>query len=255
MKKINGRRSIQASSRISDLSRLATVREVNEVISDINDELSQIREEIIGTGIVTVDNYNSLPLPSTVSGQYFFVLNTQGLKWLPGNLGGNFYNKGIYRSNGLTWEYIDIPYQSSQSDVGIEVGDGGIIEDSFVSPKTLRNKGYSRINKICDESIPAHRVVILENDRVVLFDPFNITHYNKVLGISYQSGNTGDSVDIITDDEIDFGITMVNGAIYYGGISGTLTNIPPITGIMQSLGWAHSNGKFIVHIGTPVLKS
>lgn len=255
MKKINGRRSIQASSRISDLSRLATVREVNEVISDINDELSEIREEIIGAGIITVNNYNSLPLPSTVSGKYFFVSNTQGLKWLPGSLGGNFYNKGIYKSNGLTWEYLDIPNQSPQSDVGTEVGDGGFAEDSFVSPKTLRNKGYSRMNKVCDEVVPAHRVVVLENDKVVLFNPFNNIHYNKVLGISYQSGNTGDSIDIITDDEIDFGISLVNGVIYYGGVNGTLVDIPPTSGIVQSLGWSHSNGKFIVHIGTPILKS
>ncbi len=85
-------------------------------------------------GIIAVTNYTALPNPTTVSGLYYWVSNTQGTSWLPGSLGGTFYNKGMYYSNGTTWEYIDIPYQATQAEVNV-----GTNNDKFVTPFTFTN--------------------------------------------------------------------------------------------------------------------
>jgi hypothetical protein len=207
------------------------------------------------TYITVVANYAALPAPNTVPGEFYYCENSQGTAWLPGPLGGTYYPKGLYYSNGVSWIVTDAPYQASQAEVGDEVGDGGIESTKFVTAQTLYGKGYSRINKVANDSIPAHRVVVLSNDQVILFDPTDPTHYNKVLGISYNSGGLGDQITVITDDEVTFGIPLVDGVIYYGGSNGTLVSTAPSTGIVQPMGMSNASGRFIVHIGTPILKA
>lgn len=91
------------------------------------------------TGFTTIINvvntYSNLPDPTTVSGQFFFVQNNQGTKWLPGSLEGTFYAKGLYYSNGVSWIYGgEFPINATQIET-----DAGVIVDKFVSPNTLYN--------------------------------------------------------------------------------------------------------------------
>lgn len=81
-----------------------------------------------------VANYSALPDPTTVSGKFYWVSNSQGTKWLPGALGGTYYDSGVYYSNGTTWEYTDIPYNATQAEVNT-----GTNNDKFVTPNTLTN--------------------------------------------------------------------------------------------------------------------
>lgn len=92
--------------------------------------LSQLPVQALTT---YVNTYADLPAANTVTGQKYGVINSQGTKWLPGSLGGTYYAKGYYYSDGLLWIYMgEFPYQASQSDVN-----AGIITDQFVSPATL----------------------------------------------------------------------------------------------------------------------
>lgn len=92
-----------------------------------------------GLGLINFyDNYSdlisTLPQPQpidTIAG----VRNSQGTKWLPGNLGGTWYPKGYYRSTGSSWEYMgEWSNQAIQA-----VVDAGIDFDQFVTPLTLNN--------------------------------------------------------------------------------------------------------------------
>lgn len=87
-----------------------------------------------GGELEVVNNYSALPDPTTVSGSFYWTSNSQGTKWLPGSLGGTYYPKGIYYSNGADWEFIETPYQSTQSEVNV-----GTNTDTFVTPKTLKD--------------------------------------------------------------------------------------------------------------------
>lgn len=87
---------------------------------------------------VVVANYSALPNPTTVSGKFYWVSASQGTNWLPGSLGGTFYNKGTYYSNGTNWEYISVPYQATQAEVNT-----GTNTDKFVTPNTLSNSVWA----------------------------------------------------------------------------------------------------------------
>jgi len=90
-----------------------------------------------GTNITIVANYSALPDPTTVAGSFYWASDSQGTQWLPGSLGGTYYNSGLYYSNGVDWEYHETPYNASQAQVNI-----GTSATTFVSPATLAN--YSR---------------------------------------------------------------------------------------------------------------
>ena len=89
---------------------------------------------IKGRDITVVANYSALPDPTTVGDKFYWCENSQGTAWLPGSLGGTYYPRGLYYSNGTTWEYMETPIQATQAEV-----DAGIIDDRFVSPNTLYN--------------------------------------------------------------------------------------------------------------------
>lgn len=104
-----------------------------------------------GTGVGysgEATNFAALPDPTTVSGQFWFVLNAQGTAWLPGSLGGTYYPVGTYYSNGTTWITGTSAYQASQA-----VVDAGIVTDQFVSPNTLANWSGRRFGTVTSVSI------------------------------------------------------------------------------------------------------
>lgn len=84
--------------------------------------------------IKVVANYDALPDPTTVPGQFYWCENSQGTKWLPGSLGGTYYNSGMYYSNGTSWTFLNVPYQATQAEVN-----AGLNDDKFVTPNTLAN--------------------------------------------------------------------------------------------------------------------
>lgn len=84
--------------------------------------------------ITVVANYSALPAANTVSGQFYWCSASQGTAWLPGSLGGTYYNSGLYYSNGTSWEFLNVPYNATQAEV-----DTGTNNDKFVTPSTLTN--------------------------------------------------------------------------------------------------------------------
>lgn len=82
--------------------------------------------------ITVVANYSALPAANTVTGSFFWASASQGTKWLPGALGGTYYSAGMYYSNGTTYEFLDVPYNATQSEVNT-----GTNNDKFVTPATL----------------------------------------------------------------------------------------------------------------------
>jgi len=87
-----------------------------------------------GTSIIVVANYSALPDPTTVSGKFYWAEASQGTSWLPGSLGGTYYNSGMYYSNGVSWTFMNVPYQATQAEVNT-----GTNNDKFVTPSTLKN--------------------------------------------------------------------------------------------------------------------
>ena len=105
------------------------------------------------------------------------------------------------------------------------------------------------------EAIGGDKVVVIKSGEVFLFDPTDITHLGRVVGISANSAVLGDPVTIVTDNNQSTGLTLTDGAIYFGGASGTITTTAPTTDISQVIGIAISTSELLIDIRTPILKS
>jgi hypothetical protein len=82
-----------------------------------------------GTVINTVSNFASLPDPTLVSNDFYWVSSTQGYRIL-----GTYKSNGLYYSNGISWEYIDAPTTATQSEVNT-----GTLTDKYLTPSTFEN--------------------------------------------------------------------------------------------------------------------
>lgn len=82
-----------------------------------------------GTVINTVSNFSSLPDPTLVSNDFYWVSSTQGYRIL-----GTYKSNGLYYSNGTSWEYIDAPTTATQSEVNT-----GTLTDKYLTPSTFEN--------------------------------------------------------------------------------------------------------------------
>jgi hypothetical protein len=86
--------------------------------------LDKIRKELISINkiftnfqfntTIVVPYFSNLPNPADAQTNFYWVENSQGTKWLPWNLGGTYYPKGLYYSNGTAWSHMDTPYQATQ---------------------------------------------------------------------------------------------------------------------------------------------
>ncbi len=118
-----------------------------------------------GSSIIVVANYSALPDPTTVSGEFYWVSNSQGTKWLPGSLGGTYYNSGLYYSNGTTWEFMNVPYQATQLEV-----DTGTNTDKFVTPKTFNDSAQLALKQ---DLAVARTGAVIAFDALAVYNSFS----------------------------------------------------------------------------------
>jgi hypothetical protein len=86
------------------------------------------------TQIEIVTNFSALPDVALAIGLFYWCVESQGTAWLPFNLGGTFYNSGLYYSNGVEWTYQKTPFGATQTEVNT-----GINNDKFVTAFTFEN--------------------------------------------------------------------------------------------------------------------
>lgn len=86
------------------------------------------------TQIEVVTNFSALPDVALAIGLFYWCVESQGTAWLPFNLGGSFYNSGLYYSNGVDWSYQKTPFGATQIEVN-----AGINNDKFLTSFTFEN--------------------------------------------------------------------------------------------------------------------
>ena len=213
-----------ATSNTSILSKILTglnitggaITSSNTILEAFGQVQNQINT-LFGQAITTVANYSALPDPTTVNGKFYWCQASQGTKWLPGPLGGTFYNSGLYHSNGTTWEYMEYAYQATQAEVN-----AGLVTDKFVSPATLQAStqwgssisGVAILNFGNEEDAAIVTVLNVDitpsNLRLVTFVPQETVETSlddfKLNGVSFNIEN------IISNTSFDVRGTALNGA-------------------------------------------
>lgn len=169
---------------------------------------NSIKSSSGGNDITVVANYSALPDPTTVSGKFYWCSSSQGTSWLPGSLGGTYYNSGMYYSNGTTWEYINVPYQATQEEVNT-----GTSTDKFVTPNTFANADiWENINtdaidrisvKLTEGTSKGQAVYVSGADgtNILVTKASNDSEStsSKTIGLLESTGITNDQVKAITN--------------------------------------------------------
>lgn len=145
----------------------------------------------------------------------------------------------VFKTKLIDYQNVDLNY---------------IIEEDEINSSTDL-EGLKTIKKECGELIPAYRALVLISDKVFLFDHTDLSHYNKCIGFSNQSGNAGDFIDVVISGEVNTALALIDGAVYYAGTNGSLVNIAPATGIMQSVAVATSINKLLIKLTQPIIKN
>lgn len=113
-------------------------------------DISSLQEQLEIKNIVT--NFSSLSnIVSPEVNEFAFVENPQGVKWLPGSLGGTYYGAGLYLWNGTEWLKDDVDiYQ--QLDI------------------LVTNLALERQERTLQDTALDNRMINLENEEHILFE-------------------------------------------------------------------------------------
>lgn len=81
----------------------------------------------------------------------------------------------------------------------------------------------------------------------------NITHCNRVIGISTQDGLEGQQIKVKYNGEINNPLwNLTPGTNYYLGPGGNIVDTAPSSGFIQQIGIAKNATTLVIKLGTPI---
>jgi len=104
------------------------------------------------------------------------------------------------------------------------------------------------ISKIAGENITSHKCVIIDNNLAKIYNPLDITHYNRLVGIAYTSALAGDPLQIITTGILTLSVPVTVGAVYYAAANGGLTTTPNSGGLVVDVATGISTSEIMLNI-------
>jgi len=178
-------------------------------VYDINREPRLVSGTATGGGgdIVTYDTYADLPTPSDPD-TIAFVVNSTGIKWLPGSLGGTYYPAGWYIYQNGVWTSIEAPVDEALQLVTEHIAD---LNNPHQVDKT--DVGLSNVDNTADLDKPISdatvAALLLKSDVSHNHVKSDIADFNELDYASAAQGllaNTslqpGDNISELFNDEI-----------------------------------------------------
>lgn len=139
-------------------------------------------------------------------------------------------------------------------------GNGSYIDEYITdlngNYRKVSTANSSKISATLGETIGSGFLVYLDSlGRAFKYNQNDVLLYDYAVGITNQSGVTGEIVDIIIGGENTQMGGLITSKQYYASNSGLLTdNITTLTGIIQPVGIATSATKLLVNIQKPYIK-
>lgn len=104
---------------------------------------------------------------------------------------------------------------------------------------------------VATSDLGGNRAVTLNNQNVIYASSDNINP-NGVIGFTANAVVTGDTINIITGNDLGGFSNLIAGQPIYLSTNGTITQTVPSTGILQMLGSALSDTKINIKIQPPI---
>jgi hypothetical protein len=158
-----------------------------------------------------------------------------------------------------TEEEVDVLVIEDHNEATVieEVNVTEVVAEGASGPKgepgdvTLLNATISKLTAV---AVGGHRVVVLDaNEEAVYADNTDLTHADKILGVTTGAADQGEFVTIKTYGEmIEPSFAWVQDQAVYVGTNGIMTQTPPIVGFSRIIGFPIAATKLFIDLSTPV---
>ena len=136
----------------------------------------------------------------------------------------------------------------------------------FDGSKVLKNEGTVNvgggsssnpliISKIAGENITSFKAVIITNNQAFIYNPDDVTKYNRLVGIANSGAVIGNSIEILTFGILTVSYAVTVGSTYFANNTGALTTTPNSTGVLQEIGTGISSNSIFIDIKQPLILS
>ena len=208
----------------------------DNVISESNNNLS------LGIKTFTVNRIGAYLVNSRIR-----VVSNVG--WLEG------YISAINHTNKIIEVTADVFTGSGSSNswsfsVTGERGSQGIQGQQGIKGDTGAGSG-AVLTVVATSDLGGNRAVTLDGENVIYASSDTI-NANGVIGFTARAAVIGDTIDIITNNDLNGFSNLIAGQPIYLSTNGTITQTLPNAGILQTLGSALSDTKINIKIQPPI---
>ena len=124
-----------------------------------------------------------------------------------------------------------------------------------VNPIQTAPSGSSlKITTSLGEAIGSGFLIYISGANAFKYSQNNLSLYDSIVGITNQSGNTGDVVEVILNGMCNQVGGLTPGTQYYASNSGLLVSSIPVTGIVQPVGVAITASSISINLQKPYIK-
>lgn len=125
---------------------------------------------------------------------------------------------------------------------------------TLASTSSLDNSVIVQATFTAGEALGGHRVVMIDSDTAIYFDPSDEENAGRVLGLTSSAASLGESVNVVSMGKLNNpGWSLTPGTVYYASSTGNITSTPPSTGISIRVGVAVDSDTLDVHISEPYI--
>lgn len=150
----------------------------------------------------------------------------------------------------------DIIVQVIDESAVIEINSSDIVTIDIAGTQGPAGPGGVNITNsaIAGMTISSYHAVVLLNGLLYHADNSTISHANYVVGVSAQSGVSGNSIQYQCAGELSGG-SFIQNTRYFVGLDGNLTSsIPQSPNWLKSIAIAKDNSTLVINLGQTILR-
>ena len=147
-----------------------------------------------------------------------------------------------------------VPVSGDQYKLCLQLDDRSEWLLTVVSPAAWRLRSGSALTVTAGAALGGHRMVVLNGGGVAIYaDCTEATHAGKVLGMTLGAIADGDSGDVLRSGEVvEPSWNWTLDAPVFLGTAGQLTQVQPVSGFSQIVGFPVSTTKLFVSLREPI---